>query len=149
MAPDRLRFDFSHAKPVTPEEQAEIEARLNRWILANAAARTEVLDLEAAKASGAVAMFGEKYESRVRVLDGPRLVIGREGGPADLTVPDPEISRQHAAVECYGERVLLRDLDSRNGTFVGRARLGVREVADQTEFRLGGTEFLLIVTERG
>lgn len=96
-----------------------------------------------------VAVMSGPLQGRVRVLDGPRLVIGREGGPADLTVPDPEISRQHATVECYGERVLLRDLDSRNGTFVGRARVGVREVADQTEFRLGGTDFLLIVTERG
>ncbi|MFM8978950.1 MAG: alanine--tRNA ligase, partial [Planctomycetia bacterium] len=44
---------------------------MNTWILGNHAAHTEVLDLEAAKASGAVAMFGEKYESRVRVLDVP------------------------------------------------------------------------------
>ncbi len=95
-----------------------------------------------------VAVISGPLQGRVRVLDGPRLVIGREGGPADLTVPT-EISRQHATVECYGGAVLLRDLDSRNGTFVGRARIEAREVADQTEFRLGGTDFLLIVTERG
>jgi alanyl-tRNA synthetase len=71
VAPDRLRFDFSHGKPVTDAEIEEIEKRVNAWVLANEEARTEVLDLEAAKASGAVAMFGEKYESRVRVLDVP------------------------------------------------------------------------------
>ena len=71
VAPDRLRFDFSHGKPVSEAEIEEIEKRVNAWVLANEEARTEVLDLEAAKASGAVAMFGEKYESRVRVLDVP------------------------------------------------------------------------------
>lgn len=96
-----------------------------------------------------VAVMSGPRRGHVCVLDGPRLVIGREGGPADLTVPDPEISRQHATLECYGDRVLLRDLGSRNGTFLGRTRVDAREVADQTEFRLGGTDFLLIVTERG
>ncbi|MFM8387399.1 MAG: alanine--tRNA ligase [Planctomycetia bacterium] len=71
VAPDRLRFDFSHGKALAPEEVAEVERRLNGWVLGNHAARTEVLDLEAAKASGAVAMFGEKYDARVRVLDVP------------------------------------------------------------------------------
>jgi alanyl-tRNA synthetase len=71
VAPDRLRFDFSHTKPLTETEIAEIEARLNRWIVENTEARTEVQDLEAAKASGAVAMFGEKYDAKVRVLDVP------------------------------------------------------------------------------
>ena len=96
-----------------------------------------------------VAVMSGPRRGQVRVLDGPRLVIGREGGPADLTVPDPEVSRQHAALECYGERVVLRDLGSRNGSFVGRARVDARELSDQAEFRLGLTDFLLIVTERG
>ena len=96
-----------------------------------------------------VAIMSGPRQGQVRVLDGPRLVIGREGGPADLAIPDPEVSRQHAVLECYGERVLLRDLGSRNGTFVGRARVEARELADQAEFRLGLTDFLLIVTERG
>jgi alanyl-tRNA synthetase len=78
VAPDRLRFDFSHAKPVTEQELETIEERINRWILANEEARVQVQDLEAAKASGAVAMFGEKYEGRVRVLDVP----GMDAAPA-------------------------------------------------------------------
>jgi alanyl-tRNA synthetase len=79
VAPDRLRFDFSHGKPITEEQLAEIESRLNRWIVANEEARIEVLDLEAAKASGAVAMFGEKYEAKVRVLDVPGIDRVPEG----------------------------------------------------------------------
>jgi hypothetical protein len=85
----------------------------------------------------------------VLVFAKPRIVIGREGGDADLQVPDPEVSRAHAALECYGARVVLRDLGSRNGTFVGKARVPARDVEDQAEFRLGSTQFLLVVTERG
>jgi alanyl-tRNA synthetase len=76
VAPDRLRFDFSHGKAVSPDELAEIEKRMNAWILGNEPAGTEVMDLETAKASGAVAMFGEKYEGVVRVLDVPGRTVG-------------------------------------------------------------------------
>jgi adenylate cyclase len=62
-------------------------------------------------------------------------------------VPDPDVSRSHAAVECHGARVVLRDLDSRNGTFVGEERVTQRDVEDRTEFRLGGTTFLLLVAD--
>ena len=74
---DRLRFDFRHDQPVTDEQIHEIEARINAWILENQAAQTEVMELAEAKASGAVAMFGEKYAGTVRVLDVP--------GPAGTT----------------------------------------------------------------
>jgi alanyl-tRNA synthetase len=71
VAPDRLRFDFRHPRAVTPEEIERIEALMNQWIVRNEEAHVEVMDLEKAKSSGAVAMFGEKYEQRVRVLDVP------------------------------------------------------------------------------
>jgi alanyl-tRNA synthetase len=68
VAPDRLRFDFSHPRALTPEEVEQIEARVNEWILVNDAVVTEVMGLDAAKASGAVSLFGEKYASVVRVV---------------------------------------------------------------------------------
>ena len=68
VAPDRLRFDFSHFEPVTPEELAAIERQVNEWILGNDAAQTRVMPLEEARKSGAMALFGEKYEDPVRVL---------------------------------------------------------------------------------
>ena len=68
VAPDRLRFDFSHYEPVTREELRRIEAMVSSWILGNDEARTEVMPLDEAKRSGAVALFGEKYEDPVRVL---------------------------------------------------------------------------------
>jgi alanyl-tRNA synthetase len=68
VAPDRLRFDFSHFQPVTPEELLQIERLVNAQIRANTAAETRVMDYERAVAAGAIALFGEKYEKDVRVL---------------------------------------------------------------------------------
>jgi alanyl-tRNA synthetase len=68
VAPDRLRFDFSHYSAVTPEELHEIEGIVNAQVRANAAAETRVMKFDDAVASGAMALFGEKYEDDVRVL---------------------------------------------------------------------------------
>ena len=68
VAPDRLRFDFSHYEPVTRDEIRRIEAMVSSWILDNDEARTEVMPLEDARRSGAIALFGEKYDDPVRVL---------------------------------------------------------------------------------
>lgn len=65
---DRLRFDFSHHQPLTQEEIERIEWLVNREVLANVPTHAEVMPLEAAKASGAVMLFGEKYGETVRVL---------------------------------------------------------------------------------
>ena len=68
VAADRLRFDFSHFEPVTSDQLRAIERQVNGWILGNNEAVTEVMPLEQAMHSGAVALFGEKYEDPVRVL---------------------------------------------------------------------------------
>ncbi len=68
VAPDRLRFDFSHYSGVTPEELQRIEAIVNAEVRKNADAETNVMDFDAAVAAGAMALFGEKYEDKVRVL---------------------------------------------------------------------------------
>jgi hypothetical protein len=77
----------------------------------------------------------------------PRLLIGRAGGGggADLELDDPDVSRKHATVECHGNRVVLRDLASTNGTFVGEARIESRELRDGDEFRVGTSRFALVV----
>jgi alanyl-tRNA synthetase len=64
----RLRFDFSHFEAVTAQQLAEIERRVNEEIRANHALATELMELEEAKASGAMALFGEKYDEKVRVV---------------------------------------------------------------------------------
>ena len=65
---NRLRFDFSHPKAVTAEELTKIENFVNAAISENIEAKTEIMDIEDAKNSGAIALFGEKYADKVRVL---------------------------------------------------------------------------------
>ena len=66
---DRTRFDFTHNAPVTDAQIKQIETIVNAEILANAATRAQVLPIEAAKATGAMMLFGEKYGDEVRVLE--------------------------------------------------------------------------------
>jgi alanyl-tRNA synthetase len=68
VAPNRLRFDFSHFQPLTRDEVAEIERLVNYQILRNEPVKTEIVPLEQAMQSGAMALFGEKYAEQVRVL---------------------------------------------------------------------------------
>jgi alanyl-tRNA synthetase len=75
VAPDYLRFDFAHYQPLTASEIEEIENLVNRHILINNPVQTDVLAIEDAMRSGAMALFGEKYGEKVRVLT----VNGAEG----------------------------------------------------------------------
>lgn len=68
VTPDRLRFDFVHFSAMTPEEIAKTEELVNAEIAKNNAVITEVMNIEQAKATGAMALFGEKYEEDVRVV---------------------------------------------------------------------------------
>ncbi len=68
VTPERLRFDFSHFEPMTPEQLAEVERLVNEQILANAPTRIEQMSLDEAKAKGAAALFEAKYADSVRVL---------------------------------------------------------------------------------
>jgi len=69
VAPDRLRFDFSHYEAVTPEQLQEIEDLVNDEIRNNVAAQTRLMQYDDAVEAGAIALFGEKYETEVRVLN--------------------------------------------------------------------------------
>ncbi len=71
VAPNYLRFDFSHFQPLTREEIAELERLVNYQILNNEKVQTDLLSLEEAMQSGAMALFGEKYAEKVRVLTVP------------------------------------------------------------------------------
>src|SRR3546814_3982707 len=68
VAPDRLRFDFSHFQPVSHEQLAQIETLVNAQIRGNAEAEVHQMDMQQALDFGAMALFGEKYGERVRVL---------------------------------------------------------------------------------
>ena len=66
---ERLRFDFSHNEPLTHEQLKEIERLVNSKILNNDETQIHIMSLEKAKSSGAISLFGEKYEDTVRVLN--------------------------------------------------------------------------------
>lgn len=68
VTPDRLRFDFAHFSAMTPEEISKVEEIVNREISSHISVKTEVMDIEEAKKSGAMALFGEKYGDKVRVV---------------------------------------------------------------------------------
>ncbi len=68
VGPERLRFDFSHPKPMTQEEIADVEALVNRVIRRNTEVSTRLMTPDDAIAAGALALFGEKYGDEVRVL---------------------------------------------------------------------------------
>ncbi len=100
VAPDRLRFDFAHQKPIGPEELARIEDIANRAVLANAPVETRLMDLDDAIASGARALFGEKYGDQVRVVS--------MGNAAEILDESVEASRPNASFSvelCGGTHV--------------------------------------------
>ncbi|WP_299130757.1 alanine--tRNA ligase [uncultured Amaricoccus sp.] len=68
VAPDRLRFDFAHAKAMTPEELGRVETEVNDFVRQNGAVETRIMTPDAAEALGARALFGEKYGDEVRVV---------------------------------------------------------------------------------
>ena len=68
VTPDRLRFDFSHFQAMTPEELKQVEDLVNQEIQAGLTVRTDLMGIEEAKKSGAMALFGEKYGEEVRVV---------------------------------------------------------------------------------
>ncbi len=79
VAPDRMRFDFSHPRALGPAEIEAIEDEANRWVLEDLPVGKEILPFEEAREKGAMALFGEKYGDRVRVVS-----IGGDGRSIEL-----------------------------------------------------------------
>ena len=75
----------------------------------------------------------------------PKMVIGRSN--ADITIKDPEASRAHAELDVMGERIVLRDLGSTNGTYVDEERISQSTLENRSEFRIGSTVFMVIITD--
>jgi S-DNA-T family DNA segregation ATPase FtsK/SpoIIIE len=107
--------------------------------------KTEALQLPAGKRLSLAILDGPDAGQVFRI-DRPRVTIGRSG--ADLTLNDSETSRQHAAVEIRDAVFTLTDLGSTNGTLVGGEKIaGAVELTDKSEFQVGTTTLMLIVTE--
>ncbi|HEV8678396.1 MAG TPA: alanine--tRNA ligase [Stellaceae bacterium] len=137
VAPDRLRFDFSHPKPLTHDDTTAIEAAVNAQIRENEAVRTRLLTPERAVAEGALALFGEKYGDEVRVV-----AMGAGSGDAS----DDE--RPYSVELCGGTHV-RRTGDIGLFKIVGESSVasGVRRIEALTgaaaEAHLAGEEALL------
>jgi alanyl-tRNA synthetase len=117
VAADRFRFDFSHPKPMTPEEIADVEAEVNARIRANTEARTRLMTPDEAIQAGALALFGEKYGDEVRVVS-----MGDE--------PDPSTGREYYSTELCGGTHVRRTGDIALFKIVSEAALaaGVRRI---------------------
>jgi alanyl-tRNA synthetase len=80
VAPDRLRFDYTHFAPLTEREIEEIEEKINRIVFRNIGVKTEVMEINQAISKGALAFFGEKYQQQVRVVSIPEVSMELCGG---------------------------------------------------------------------
>jgi len=80
VSPDRLRFDFTFARPLTDEERRAVEDQANHWVRQSAEVRTVVKGYQEAVASGAMALFGEKYGDEVRTVEVPGFSLELCGG---------------------------------------------------------------------
>jgi predicted Zn finger-like uncharacterized protein len=92
-----------------------------------------------------VAVIQGNNSGEIFQIGKPRVVLGRSD--ADIIVDDIEASRQHARIDIMGDRVILRDLASTNGTFVNEQKISVITLENQAEFRIGTTVLMLIITE--
>ncbi|WP_394892143.1 alanine--tRNA ligase [Mesorhizobium sp. AaZ16] len=82
VAPERLRFDFSHPKPISAAELERVEAMANEIVVQNSPVATRLMSVEDAIAEGAMALFGEKYGDEVRVVSmGTATRVGKAGKP--------------------------------------------------------------------
>ena len=152
VAPDRLRFDFTHAKALTPEDIHAIETAVNEEILKDVAVQTEVTSLKAARESGAMALFGEKYGERVRQVIVPGFSrelcggchvrrtgeigtfrIESEAAVASGTRRIEAVTGALAYRRAEEDRSLLRELGARVGA--GREQVAERVAALQDEVR--------------
>jgi predicted Zn finger-like uncharacterized protein len=130
-------------------EQRERTTETSRKSPATAASRrpgASELKLPAT-AKLSLAVIAGPESGKIFQIEKPRVVIGRHD--ADINVDDPEISRQHAALEISGEKVTLVDLGSTNGTFMSDEPVKEIPIENQGEFSIGGSTLMLIITPRG
>lgn len=83
---------------------------------------------------------------RVIAIEKSRITLGR--ADCDVSLKDPELSRQHALISIHGMNARLEDLGSTNGTFVDGERIESAELSDRSEFRIGFHEFVFVMRDQ-
>ncbi|MBD3257938.1 alanine--tRNA ligase [candidate division GN15 bacterium] len=137
VGPDRLRFDFSHHQPMTPEEIAEVERIVNDQILAGQDVTTDIMDLDQAKKAGAMALFGEKYADKVRVVSVPGFSMELCGGTHVNNVS--QIGPFFVTLET-GIASGVRRLEAITGREAQRYMLQAKQTIERTSQLLGRPE---------
>lgn len=92
-----------------------------------------------------LAVISGSNSGEIHQINKTQMSIGR--ADSDIIISDLESSRQHARIEIMGDRVVLRDLNSTNGTFVDEQKISAANLENHSEFRIGTTVFMLIITE--
>ncbi|WP_394837738.1 alanine--tRNA ligase [Pendulispora rubella] len=145
VGPDRLRFDFSHGRAVTPEEITRIEDLVNAKILTDAPVETEILSMEQARAKGAIAIFEEKYGDVVRVLTMTRDSVELCGGTHAHALGEIGLFkilseggvaagvRRLEAATGLNALAQFRQMEKTLRTVADFARSGLSDVADKVE----------------
>ena len=150
VSPDRLRFDFSHAKPMTADEIRTVESLANEIILQNSPVETRLMAVDEAVASGAMALFGEKYGDEVRVVSMGLPSSAGTGLPSSAGTGEPGANSNKAwSVELCGGTHVRRTGDiglvkivSESGSAAGVRRVealtatGAREHLTQSDATL-------------
>lgn len=145
VAPDRLRFDFTHFAALTPSELDEIEQRVNDEIRTNEDLQVHVMDLEEALKTGAMALFEEKYGDRVRMVEIPGFSRELCGGTHThrtgdigvfVIVQETGIAAGVRRIEALAGRHALAHLRKQRGilqTAAGLLKTGPADVAERVE----------------
>ena len=152
VAPDRLRFDFVHSSPLSRDQMLEIERIVNEQIYRNAPVVTEERSTQDAMASGAMALFGEKYGDRVRVVSIPGFsmelcggthcratgdigffTIVSEGGVAAGVRRIEAVTGAGAVQHHQSTRAALDDLLGALGTTADRARAAIEHLQSENK----------------
>jgi alanyl-tRNA synthetase len=145
VAPDRLRFDFTHFAALTPSELDEIEQRVNDEIRTNEDLQVHVMDLEEALKTGAMALFEEKYGNRVRLVEIPGFSRELCGGTHThrtgdigvfVIVQETGIAAGVRRIEALAGRHALAHLRRQRGilqTAAGLLKTGPADVAERVE----------------
>jgi alanyl-tRNA synthetase len=154
VAPDRLRFDFSHAPALSPEQRAAVERKVNEHILADIPVRARWMSYKEAVAQGAMALFGEKYGDRVRVIaigeysrelcGGTHLSHTSQAGLFKITMESSVAAgiRRIEAVTGRGTYALLERLDATLRAVGERLRAAPDDVPDRVRQLLERAEEL-------
>jgi len=95
---------------------------------------------------GKLVLLSEGGPEQEYELGKSRITLGR--ADCDVSLKDPELSRQHALISIHGMNARLEDLGSTNGTFVDGERVESAELSDRSEFRIGFHEFVFVMRDQ-